>query len=220
MDKNKVILDQLNHLLDLGQKTLNTRSSGYPSYVQYDLFSSLRAGGLSFLKNTFGIEHPYYTDYNENVSTGSPSCTERAMGILNAIKVEVENGWLTSLKELISSEIFSDLMDMSDYFLKEGYKDPSAIMTGCVLEQHLRHLCGKINIDVQIQKGENFVSKKADTMNVDLAKANVYNKLDQKNVLAWLDLRNKAAHGKFGEYSLEQVKNMNSGVIEFISRTI
>jgi len=38
-------------------------------------------------------------------------------------------------------------------------------------------------------------------MNADLAKVKVYGILEQKNVTAWLDLRNRAAHGKYLEFS-------------------
>ena len=60
--------------------------------------------------------------------------------------------------------------------------------------------------------------KKADSMNNDLAFADVYSKLDQKNVTAWLDLRNKAAHGKYDEYNADQVRNLLVGVREFAAR--
>ena len=50
--------------------------------------------------------------------------------------------------------------------------------------------------------------KKTDSMNNDLASADVYSKLDQKNVTAWLDLRNKAAHAQYGEYNHDQVQNL------------
>ena len=55
-------------------------------------------------------------------------------------------------------------------------------------------------------------------MNAELAGANVYSKLDQKNVTAWLDLRNKAAHGKYGEYTKEQVALLIQSVRDFITR--
>ncbi len=41
-------------------------------------------------------------------------------------------------------------------------------------------------------------------MNNELAAFGAYNKLDQKNVTAWLDLRNKAAHAQYHEYTAEQ----------------
>ena len=56
-------------------------------------------------------------------------------------------------------------------------------------------------------------------MNSELASANIYNKLDQKSITSWLDLRNKAAHGQYLEYTKEQVELMYQGVTNFISRT-
>ena len=86
---------------------------------------------------------------------------------------------------------------MSTYLLEEGYKDPSAVLTGSVLEEHIRKLCEKNNISIF----QGIKPIKADALNAELVKANIYSKLDQKNVTAWLDLRNKAAHGKYNEYS-------------------
>jgi hypothetical protein len=55
-------------------------------------------------------------------------------------------------------------------------------------------------------------------LNADLAKAGKYDKGDQKQVTAWLDLRNKAAHGKYTEYTKERVDLMLDGVRNFVSR--
>jgi len=60
--------------------------------------------------------------------------------------------------------------------------------------------------------------KRADALNSELASATVYSKLDQKSVTAWLDPRNKAAHGKYTEYTTEQVALTLQGVRDFTSR--
>ena len=49
-------------------------------------------------------------------------------------------------------------------------------------------------------------------------RAEVYSKLDQKNVTAWLDLRNKAAHGHYDQYESAQVGLLISGFRDFITR--
>ena len=64
-------------------------------------------------------------------------------------------------------------------------------MVESVIEEHLRALCAAR--DIRVQANGKF--KKADTLDSELAACGVYNKLDQKSVTAWLDLRNKAAHG-------------------------
>ena len=97
---------------------------------------------------------------------------------------------------------------MAEYLSEEGYKDPAAVMVGSVLEEHLRQLCQKHGIATTTTKQGSPLSRKADALNADLGNNSVYNKLDQKNVTAWLDLRNKAAHGKYQEYTREQVSLM------------
>ncbi|MFZ0592306.1 MAG: hypothetical protein WAM39_17735, partial [Bryobacteraceae bacterium] len=96
--------------------------------------------------------------------------------------------------ELVHADVFSDFLEMADHLLEQGYKDAAAVIVGSVLEEHLRKLCQKHGLGTTINSG---APKKADLINADLAGAMVYPKLDQKNVTAWLDVRNKAAHGKY-----------------------
>ncbi|AWW42315.1 hypothetical protein DN051_06685 [Streptomyces cadmiisoli] len=60
--------------------------------------------------------------------------------------------------------------------------------------------------------------KKAYTMNADLKKAGVYDGLQQKEVTAWMDLRNKAAHGDYADYDRDQVRRLIGGVEAFMRK--
>jgi hypothetical protein len=139
-------------------------------------------------------------------------------GILEALKADLEAGYLSSMEELIHGEVFGDLLEAAAYLLDEGYKDPAAVLAGCVLEEHLRQLCKKNGIGTEANTKSGIRPKKADLMNSELSNAEVYSKLEQKNITAWLDLRNKAAHGKFDEYVKEQVSIMMFGIRDFVSR--
>jgi hypothetical protein len=59
--------------------------------------------------------------------------------------------------------------------------------------------------------------KKAEVLNADLVKAGAYSVLQQKGVTAWLDLRNKAAHGKYTEYKAENVDLTIQGILQFMT---
>ena len=108
---------------------------------------------------------------------------------------------------------------MAQHLLDENYKDPAAVVIGSVLEEHLRNLCVKNKVDITFIDGKGkTVNKKASTLNDDLVKAGIYNILEQKSITAWLDLRNKAAHGKYAEYDITQVKGMHQNVNDFIVR--
>lgn len=95
---------------------------------------------------------------------------------------------------------------MAEHLLSEQYKDPAAVMVGGVLEEHLRQLAAKAGVAVTDMKDGKEVPRKAESLNADLAKAGVYGKLDQKAVTGWLDLRNKAAHGKYSEYTRRRIR--------------
>jgi hypothetical protein len=136
------------------------------------------------------------------------------VGALRALRRDYEAGFLTSVQSLVRAEVFVDFLEMAEHLLQQGYKDPAAVLIGSVLEEHLRALCSVRGIPCEVHGKP----KRADLMNSDLAGTGVYNKLDQKNVTAWLDLRNKAAHGHYGQYTTEQVRGMSAGVQEFMTR--
>jgi len=135
-------------------------------------------------------------------------------GMLLALREAYEAGYLRTVEELIHADLFADFLEKARYLLSEGYKDPAAVIAGSVLEEHLRKLC--IRTGITVETGGRL--KKADALNAELATRGAYSKLDQKSVTAWLDLRNKAAHGKYSEYSREQVALTIQAVRDFLSR--
>ena len=210
---------RVQQLIQKGQETLATKKQdGYYISVDNRKYIEFRSSSLSFFEKTFGSTHPYYNEFDTKVNGLDSSYTEIGIGILEAVKDEIEGGWLFTIKGLVSAEIFSDFLEMASYLLSKGYKDSSAVMIGSVLEEHLRQLCIKNNIKIEINKSDKMVPQKADFLNSELASSNVYNKLDQKNVTAWLDLRNKAAHGKYTEYTRDQVELMLKSVTDFMIR--
>ena len=219
MKKLESLIARADELLALGDQVRATASGdGSNSSVDTRLFYNFRSAGLSFLLKVFGAAHPYYTEYNGKVKNSGMYSIDRGLGMLEAVKVELKGGWLETTKGLVSAEIFSDFIEMSEHLLEEGYKDAAAVMIGSVLEQHLRELCDKHSIDTFIEKDGERKPFKADRLNAELAKAKIYSKLDQKNITAWLGLRNNAAHGKYNEYEKDQVDVMVRAVTDFMSR--
>jgi hypothetical protein len=217
LDDLIIRVDELLLQTTIVRKTVTTDSIGIEQ-VDYAQLRGLRTAGLSFIERLFGNTHPYYIEFRDGVSREYIQSVEIANVVLLNIKNELKGGWIFSTKGLVSAEIFSNFLEMANHLLAEGYKDAAAVMIGSVLEEHLRQLCYKEGINTTISKGGKNSFKKANTLNDELASNAVYNKLDHKNVIAWLDLRNNAAHGKYNEYTQEQVKLMLSSVSDFISR--
>ncbi|MGW4992236.1 hypothetical protein ACWEQ3_32025 [Streptomyces mirabilis] len=137
---------------------------------------------------------------------------EAVHGIAVGLRDDIRSGWVHSVVELVHADMHSDYLEMAESLLKSGYKDPAAVITGTALEVHVRALCVKSGIATDVGGKP----KKADTMNADLKKAGVYDGLQQKQATAWMDLRNKAAHGNYGDYDEAQVRLFIDGVRAFM----
>jgi hypothetical protein len=215
------LIERIAQLISQGQDVLSTKQqmqhNGFR--VNAGKMQGFRSALLSFIERIYGKEHTFYNEVSNSVVTNYPSNIEAGMEILKVMKDEISGDWLFKVKELVSAELFSDFIEMAEHLLSQGYKDPAAVILGSVLEEHLRQLCIAKNIEIEINTNGKLVPKTADGLNIDLAKAEVYTKLDQKQITAWQDLRNKAAHGKYSDYNNAQVELMLSGVIGFMSRS-
>lgn len=221
MNKKKEFLDRVDFAIAKGKTALSKKeySSGN-DYIPAYYFTAFMSSGMSVLVAILDETHPYVAQFSEKAcpSMFNISSVEAGISILENLKEEIENGWLTSLKQLITAEIFSNFLEMAEHLLENNYKDAAAVMIGSVLEEHLRQLCSTYDVEITVQKGADTIPLKADQLNADLKKQGVYTTLEQKNVTAWLDLRNKAAHGKYSQYTIEQVKVMYLGVLNFVSQ--
>jgi len=181
-------------------------------------FKAFKTSTLSFLAHTIGKDEKYYKDFDYDVIHFKGYNLTVALELLQNIRTDIDEGWLDNIKGIVSAELFSDFLEMAEHLLEENYKDPAAVIIGSVLEENLRELCNRNNIAITTTdpKTGKVKPNKAEIMNVDLCKNGVYNILVQKSVTAWLDLRNNAAHGKYGEYDLTQVKNLLQSVRDFI----
>lgn len=215
MDK-KIIIERIDKLL--------ADYTDMRSKSQYDDLSDFKKAGVldkfitQSLATITGIAQPNSAYVKQSSDCRHIGHIPRLVGILQALRADIEAGYLWNVNELIHADIFTDFLEMAKYLLEEGYKDPAAVLVGGVLEEHLRKLSLKNGIQIEIQKSGRTELKKASLMNDELKGANVYANLEHKNVVAWLDLRNKAAHGKYSEYNMTQVENMLSGVRDFITR--
>jgi hypothetical protein len=114
-----------------------------------------------------------------------------------ALRDDIAAGWLTEMAEGLQSQ---------------GYKDAAAVIAGTSLEVHLKALAAKHGLTLQAPNGG---PKKMDLVNAELKAAGVYNAIEHKQVMAWLGIRNSAAHGNFGDYDQAAVQGLIEGVGNF-----
>ena len=133
---------------------------------------------------------------------------ERLVPIFKAAKDDLENGFLISMKQLIQSEVFDNELEQAQHLLTTGYKAPAAVIGGVVLETALKQLA--INNEINIE------NKRLSRINDDLAKAQIYSSLQQKQIVVLADIRNSAAHGKIDDFTKEDVERMLSDIKNFL----
>ncbi len=142
--------------------------------------------------------------------TSDPCYFHMCFGILEAAHNDFTEGFLFDLRSLISAELLGDFLEQAETLLQEGYYVPAASLAGAVLEDSLRKLCEKNGMEVPEKT-------KIDKLNTELAKANIYNKLTQKEITAKADIRNNADHGKYDKFTEEDVGFMVKWIRKFES---
>jgi hypothetical protein len=218
MDINSTLLKQLEKLEikfeELRAKSEKSDLSG--GTITVDSILEFITGSRAAITRIAGNNSAYMTELEAARATKQwiGSHAIRIAGIIRQLKQDLDDGYLSTTRELLHAETFADFLEMAAHLLSEGYKDAAAVIAGSSLEVHLRNLAAKHSLSVEL----NGKPKKADLINTELASASAYSKLDQKNVTAWLDLRNKAAHGHYQDYSKTQVELLVSQIRDFMLR--
>ena len=216
-------LAQFNELIVSGNNTIRNARFGDMSDIGTNERQRFVSRSIALVKRVCPVGSPYYAD-TERIIASNPHVSEqfkKMLGLIEALNEDIKNNQLVAFEELIHGDIFSDYLEMADYLIDSGYKDPAAVIAGSTLESHIKKLCKKCGMSIfEVDTNGNQRPIKVDRLNNELAKRNVYSILDQKSITSWLDLRNKAAHGNYSEYSIEQVRIMISSIRDFINRNI
>ena len=211
MSTDEKILERLNALIEMGNRVLATQHDPGPNVIGDDRVDTQLAyqwatSVQNILARVFGRDSEHYKSFAAQAGTYLTfSPVYHAQGILRAAKDDYENGHLYDLRRLVEAEVFDDFLEQAEYLLDSGYHQAAAVVAGCVLEDGLRRLCAAKGVAASPKA-------KLDTMNADLAKAGVFSVLVQKRITALADLRNKAAHGRWTEFTRDDVKEMVPGV--------
>lgn len=206
----------LDDLLDTASKMHRHKGSGYPDYADLAEFQAWSAQAESFLLSLLGPDHVYYQRFKDAAGGGRSiywTTMTQCVQLLRSVSDDLAKGRLVSLRDLVTAEVFGDFLGMADHLLKHDYKDAGASLIGAVLERGLR--------DVALANGLKLKDRDDLTsLTNKLAEKGVFNRLVQKNLNVWIELRNKADHGQFEEYKIEDVRNMLTGVQTFLSTAI
>lgn len=212
------LLARLDDLINKADQVLSTHRPSPPNVIGFPTlasgaFAEWQTQSLAFLVNLLGNDHVYVENFRAKVEKGYTSSVHSGKGILIAVREDVAGGYLTRLKALIAAEVFSEFVDMGEHLLDAGYKDPAASLAGAVLENGLRQIATDNAIKLKARED-------IGSLNAKLAQAGVYNRLTQKKVQVWNDVRNHADHGEFDQYTESDVRDMLAGVTDFLAANL
>lgn len=163
---------------------------------------------LNLIKGTCGGNSDHYKQLKKESEDFHPNQAKKYKGIIEAAYNDYRDGFI-NLDYFVRAEVFEDFLSMSDYLVEQGYHIPAASLAGSVLEDSLRKLCDKHNIQYPEKT-------KINNLNTDLAKANIYNSLVAKEIIAKADIRNNADHGDYTKFKESDVRDMIQWIRRFI----
>ncbi len=215
INKHSSRFDELSTEIDQIESGKVHKHSDYGNYYSVDRekFDEWRVKAKSLISRACGNESEHLAEFTRGEAPqhfdSNHEVLKRLRPIFLAARSDFQGGHLASLRSLVQAELFDSELDQATELLSQGYKGPAAVVAGVVLETTLRDLCD--------QQSPLIPHGKLDQMNAALAKAGVYNKLQQKRITAIADIRNSAAHGKWSEFSESDVTDMIKDVQRFLA---
>lgn len=218
----KALLDQ--YLNEIGTPKSPPRGPSY-EVVDHNALTTWEINYTSLLDQVIpqsSIQRKLLEPY---ASLEYKSGLSKKISALRAIKEDFEQGFLDDIALQIEAEIASDYMGQAEELLSEGQFGkfdhvPAAVLSGAILEKTLRSLCGKQTPPVATTRATNKGKREPLTLNSlidELKKAAVFNELKAKQLRAWADIRNAAAHGEFEKFTRSDVEQMLQGVSDFLA---
>jgi hypothetical protein len=178
--------------------------------VDHNALLKWHTKAANLLQKACGEKSAHYVNFMQLIQVRydtNKTKMSRLNAVFEAAHEDFAGGYLTSVRTLIASELFSSELEQATELLSKRYKVAAAVIAGTVLETGIRELCDRNGVG----------HGKLDKMNADLTKAGVYTLLVQKRITALAEIRNKAAHGHPDQFNEDDVKTMITDVERFLA---
>ena len=204
---------QIDAAVKIAEEALDASETTFRDSGQYAEAITVCASTIDRLTSQGSVYQQHSRRVLNQANMSNPFFVEQLLGVLKGLRRDMQAGYLLSLEEEVHADLFADFLEMANHLLSERHALPAAVVAGSALEAQLRTLAERAGISTQA-RGK---PKRAAKLNEDLGKKGIYRKAEQKQVLAWQDLRNSAAHGQ-DDFSIEEVRLMVQGIRDFIAR--
>lgn len=227
MKDEAYLLKRFEQVAELGRQVSSSARSGAFGYRYVDttLFAKWRSESITLLggvmpKSAICAEQLKLFVLQQPIDDAATF--EQLWGIFNGAYDDFKAGMFDNLKLEIESSVSCDFLGQANALLNDGEQVdysylPAAVLIGAVLEKTLRSLCENANPKIETVN-ENGRAKKMSAMIEYLKKAGIINEIRKRQLETWNAIRNSAAHGKFDEFTKEQVAVMLQGVQDFMAQ--
>ncbi len=140
----------------------------------------------------------------------------RLQAVLRALREAYVSGEAFTFEEVVNRHVFEDMLGHAHQLLSDEHKLAATVVAGACLERHLRKIAGKHDVPLTRDNGKR---RQIADVNSDLKKYDVISQATWRQIEAWLDLRNDAAHGDdaAADHTRETLQRMIAGIREFIA---
>jgi hypothetical protein len=190
--------------------------------VDWSDFIQWRTNCLSLLSQIIPVGHAHKKSLDDfGRLKNKLDNLQWGISTLKALREDFEKGLLGDLLIQVEAEISGDYMGQAEQLLEEDQSGKfdhvsAAVLSGAVLEKVLRTLCNNQQPPISTTKS-NGEKKTLNPLITDLKKAGAFNEAKAKQLRAWADIRNHAAHGEFDQFTRKDVEQMIQGVKNFLS---
>ena len=201
--------DLLKDATSIGNEVENNQGGARTELISR-IFAA-RTSALNLLARTAGETSIYFRHLHDTHTAGEVTgFTPGIMiGILKAAMTDFREGFMADAKLLVSAEVFADFLVQAEVLLENDYKDAAAVIIRAVLEDGLRRVCISKGMDVKPRWG-------VDDFATQLTRQSVLTAVQKGEIDGKRALGNSAAHGRFHEYSKDDVIAFH----EFVQRLL
>lgn len=184
-----------------------------------DLFTQLRTE-LFAVMDLIDANNPHFQRLRDEIDHLDPRSCSRLVAYIKALDESYRAGMFDAVVRAIEAEVTTDYMTQAENLLTGAGAGqfahvPAAVLAGAILEDRLRRLCLRQNPPVSMRRGNNQQKALNDFID-DLKRAGVYNEVKAKQLRAWADIRNAAAHGDFDKFTRTDVEQMIPAIKNFL----
>lgn len=164
----------------------------------------------ALLEQVFGKDSPYIREFQKITANSAlfPSYPRRMTGVLWGALDDLRGGFLLGQQFIVAGVVFDDVLQEAKHLQSVGHKDAAAVLGRTVLEDALRRLARRAELDD---------TGKISGVNDRLREEGLLTQPRWRGVRTMLDVGNAAAHGEFDQYDHGDVAKMLDDIEGFLA---